>query len=262
MKRRIMLAAAGAAMACGMFGCTEYETPADSNSASANLGAGAQQNAAMPPASGAAHFDTLFSSTADAKPAARFPANIAVVRIQASGYQSRYCDTYGRGRYTIVTTRDVEMEDPKLMEKWVALPNVRGVVALNHLLLPQNLNSDQDLRTAALALHADMLLIYTFDTSDYTKDQALPLSIATLGLAPDNTTRVVTTASAILVDSHTGYVYGAAEATDHDDGLTTSWTTSAAIDNAHDKTEKAAFKDLAGNIETLWKRVASDYSNY
>jgi hypothetical protein len=96
----------------------------------------------------------------------------------------------------------------------------------------------------------------------YTTDQALPLSIATIGLAPDNSTRVVTTASAILVDSHSGFVYGSVEATAHEDGLTTSWTTTPALDNARDNSEKAAFKDLAAQVESLWTKVASDYSNH
>jgi hypothetical protein len=259
MKKPLALAMAAGVLACGMYGCSEYVTPPDNNGGSADLGSISRPEPQSPPSSDAAHFDSLVSSPADVKPAAQFPTAIAVVRIQASGYQAPRCDTWGYGKFSVVTTRDVEIEDPKLMEKWLALPKVLGIVPLNHLLLPENLNSDRDLRTAALSLHADMILIYTFDTKVYTADQALPLSILTLGLAPDNTTRVVTTASAILLDTHTGYLYGTAEATDHDDGLTTSWTTAVALDNARDRTEKAAFKDLAPRIEAMWTGVVKAY---
>ncbi len=41
------------------------------------------------------------------EPVAEFPVNIAVVRVQAPGYYSHRSESYGIGRYSIVTTRDV-----------------------------------------------------------------------------------------------------------------------------------------------------------
>jgi hypothetical protein len=47
-----------------------------------------------------------------AKPTSPFPANIAAVRVQAPTYSNynlqRNGGTYGTGRYSIVTTREVE----------------------------------------------------------------------------------------------------------------------------------------------------------
>src|SRR3954468_9377482 len=42
------------------------------------------------------------------RPLASFPAGVAVARVQASGYRSETAESWGRGRYSIVTTRDVE----------------------------------------------------------------------------------------------------------------------------------------------------------
>src|SRR5690242_8419740 len=44
------------------------------------------------------------------KPAAAFPARLAMVRVQASGYRSYGNQGYGTGKYSIVTTRDIEEE--------------------------------------------------------------------------------------------------------------------------------------------------------
>lgn len=252
MKSRFLLNVAGLLLACGIGGCTAYVTP--------GRGVDLSQiapDALTPQAPGAPRIDGRLSETFNAKPTAQLPASIAIARIQADGYHSYTCESWGHGKFCVVTTRDIE--DPKLFEQWQSMPSVAGLVPLNRLLLPEELNSDMDLRAAAAKLHADMLLIYTLDTNFYTQDQAVPLSIITLGLAPDNSTRVVTTASAVLLDTRTGYVYGAAEATARDDGATTSWSTESAIENARQRTERGAFKDLSGQVESMWARVAKDY---
>ena len=118
-----------------------------------------------------------------------------------------------------------------------------------------------DIRKAAAKLHADMLLIYTVDTTFYQQDQAAPLSVITLGLAPDHTTRVISTVSAMLIDTRNGYVYGTAEATDRDDGLTTGWTVDSAFENARIKTEKGAFKKLTGQVCSMWEKVVKEYGS-
>src|SRR5205807_1721864 len=107
--------------------------------------------------------------------------------------------TYGRGAYTVVTTRDVESNDGKdQMEPLEKLPMMTGIAPINRLLLPEELKSDLELRQAAATLHADMLLIYTLDTNFKVEDAIAPLTVVTLGLSPNQQARVVTTASAVL----------------------------------------------------------------
>ena len=85
---------------------------------------------------------------------------------------------------------------------------------------------------AASQLQCDMLLVYTLDTTFHDRDLASPISVITLGLSPTQATHVVTTASAVLLDTRNGYCYGVAEASAKRNGIATAWNTQSAIDGA------------------------------
>jgi len=193
----------------------------------------------------------------DRKPLASFPANVAVVRIQAPGYRSETAQSWGDGSFSIVTTRDVESEES--VTKLRKLPHIRGIATLGRLVTPGKLDSDQELRRAAASLQCDLLLVYTFDTTFHDRDLASPISVITLGLAPTQATKVVTTASAVLLDTRNGYVYGLAEASATRKGLATAWNTTSSIDGDRQKTETEAFEKLVENIETVWKGVIEEF---
>ena len=132
-------------------------------------------------------------------PVAQFPVNLAVARVQASGYRSANNESYGSGRYSVVTSRDVEKEED--FERIGNMPMIKGVAPLNRLLLPSHLNSIKVLRAAAARLRADILLVYTFDTSFRVGEQHFgPLNVIFLGLLPNKEVTVTTTASAALFD--------------------------------------------------------------
>ncbi len=128
------------------------------------------------------------------RPAASLPAVIAVAHVQGSGYECYGSSGYGRGRYSVVTTLDAET--PEDIDRVRKLSMVRDVVLVNRFVLPSELKSDMDLRAAAGALHADMLLVYTYDTTFRNDDFAGPLMVVTLGIFPGRTAKVSTTASA------------------------------------------------------------------
>src|SRR5687768_1452141 len=89
----LTLAAAGAA------GCASYATPGGP----ADLGVmGVRPQLA---ADRAAQTDVTMQEKFDRKPLARFPTAVAVARVQAPGYRSRTASSYGRGAYSVVTTR-------------------------------------------------------------------------------------------------------------------------------------------------------------
>lgn len=140
----------------------------------------------------------------DLKPAAQFPAHLAVARVQGAGYRSYTAQGYGRGAYSVVTTRDVETDAH--FERVAKLPLVAGVGPVNRLLLPPTLNSDEELRHAAALLHADMLLLYTFDTQVFVDETDSPVELVTFGFSNSRRPRVHSTASAALLDTRTGYV--------------------------------------------------------
>lgn len=214
---------------------------------------------ALSAASRADQTDNPIAAAMTKRPLATLPTSIAVVRVQAPNYQAEDVQTYGSGAFTVVTTRTVEEADGKDQTAELAkLPLVSGVAPLNRLLLPQEFHSDLDLRQAAAMLHADMLLVYTLDTNFKVEDAIAPLTVVTLGLSPNQQARVVTTASAVLLDTRNGYLYGMAEATEHDNQLASAWTSQAAVDQTRRRTEARAFQKLVKNLEVTWVGVVKN----
>jgi len=192
-----------------------------------------------------------------AKPTAPFPASIAAVRVQAPAYTNYYLQqnggTYGSGRYSVVTTREVE--DQGRIDRIAGLPQVAGLVAINRMLLPQKLEGDRELREAAARLQADLLLIYTFDTAFFDTDLAKPLTVLTLGLSPTRKVFVTTTASALLLDTRTGFVYSAYEVTQRSEALATSWGSRDAADEGRRSNERNAFSKLVDELVVSWPNL-------
>jgi hypothetical protein len=213
------------------------------------------------PPSGRADLANVTSSSMNesfsAKPAAGFPASIAAVRIQAPSYRSYFTDheggVYGTGRYTVITVKDVE--EPADMERIAKLPDVGGLITINTLLLPARLTSDRELREAAARLKADMVLLYTFDTSFHDNDASVALSVITLGLSPTRRVYVHVAASALLIDTRTGFIYAALEANEKKETITNAWESEETADRARRDIEKAAFKSLVGEMEKNWPKI-------
>jgi len=195
----------------------------------------------------------------ETKPASPFPARIAIARIQQSGYYSHGNQSYGEGNFSVVTTRDVE--DDVHFDKLASLQDVAGLTTLNRLLIPSNLRRIRDLRKAAASLHADMLFLYTLDTSFRVKGQSLgPLSIVTLGFLPNKEAYVTTTASAVVFDVRTEYVYGMVEQTHKTSHIASMWSTTQAIDNARIETEKESFNKLINEFSDVWSGILKEYN--
>ena len=232
-------------------GCASYAAP----------GRGANMRAIAgdaSPADVANGTEPALRSALAKKPLASFPAAVAVARVQEAGYCSRTARGYGGGRYSVVTTRDVER--PEHFDRLAQMPLIHGVAPVNRLLLPDRFQSDAELRAAAAALHADVLLIYTLDTVFRVDERAAPLTLVSLGLFPNRRAHVICTASAILLDTRNGYVYGVAEATDKADQLTSAWTTAEAVDASRLRAEERAFAKLMGELETTWHGVVAQYA--
>ncbi|MFO0835590.1 MAG: hypothetical protein U0638_11515 [Phycisphaerales bacterium] len=192
------------------------------------------------------------------KPAANFPAVIATVRVQDNDYRSHsYHGSRGEGKFSVVTLRELESDVD--MERLGKLPMVRGLAPMNRLVVPERVNDEKSLRLAAADLQADVVLVYTIDTRFGSKTLIPILGTITLGMFPAEEAQVTTTASAALVDTRTGYVYGLAEATEKASQLANLWTTSDAIDDSRLRAEKAAFSKMVGEIEKTWVRVAASY---
>jgi hypothetical protein len=190
------------------------------------------------------------------RPAASWPARIIMARVQGSGYSSYSNSSYGQGRYSVVTTRDIETEAD--IARLGAMPKVAGVGALNRLLLPSELQNMGALRTAAAQLQGDIVMLYTIDTSFRTDTTEIgPLKLVSLGFVPSKKAMVTTTCAVALIDTRTGFVYGVAESTAREDQRSDVWSTRAAIEKARARAERGAFVGALGEIEKLWAGVAT-----
>ena len=245
MNRTMTLVAALLAIAL-LGGCgAHYVTPGGSVSMAQIAGIGEQ-------------FDGDISKHFETRPAAAFPAHIAVVRVQDSGYYSRSYHGHSGGRYTIVTTRDIESDEA--FERLQKMPDVNGVAPIGRMLVPVNANTIKDLRIPAAQLHADMVLVYSVDTSLYVDGKQLgPLTLISLGLVPNKKAHVTATVAGMLVDVRTGYIYGTTESTDTQSQIATVWDTEAAIESSRKKAEKNAFEGFVGEFEELWGGVVDVY---
>ena len=190
------------------------------------------------------------------EPAASFPATLVFARVQSSGYGSGSASTFGSGAFTVVTTREF-LSDSELVAV-SAWPDVASVTPLNRLLLPARLESLDDLRTASASIRADILLVFTIDTSFRVDGRNIgPLSVISLGLLRDRETIVTSTASALLVDVRTGFIYGTAEATDSEMKTTSAWGSVNAVDQSRLVTERAAFHGLLGELAVTWQGITT-----
>jgi hypothetical protein len=194
------------------------------------------------------------------EPAASFPARLIVTRVQGPGYVSYSNRGYGRGNYSVLTARDVETEDD--FRRIGAMPGVASVGPLSRILLPAELNTTRELRTAAAQLRADVVLLYTVDTSFRTDTVRIgPLQTVSLGFFPNKKARVTSTCGAAFLDVRTGYVYGVAEFTATEEQRSGYWSTEAAIEAARVTAERDAFVGALAEIEKAWGIIVAQHSS-
>lgn len=188
------------------------------------------------------------------EPAATFPAYLAVARIQASGYRSYSVDSFGQGRYSVVSVREVEEEsDFQTINGW---PQVAGVAPLNQLLLPERLDKIADLRLAAARLKTDILLVYTFDTRFHVGAQSFaPLNLISLGFLKNKEVTVSTTVSAAFFDVRSEYLYGVSESTSRESKQASVWSEAGALNELRISTERHAFKNLLPELDKTWRGI-------
>ena len=190
--------------------------------------------------------------------AAAFPASVAFARVQSPTYRSMTADTYGSGAYVVVTSR--ELMSDETVEDMARWPALRAVTPLSRLLISSRLDSIDDLRSAGASLKADMLLVFTLDTSFRVDGKSIgPLSVISLGLMRDRETVVNTTASAVFVDVRTGFVYGVAEASASEKQTTNAWNTVNAADQGRLNTEREAFEGLVRELEKTWTNIVAEH---
>lgn len=197
---------------------------------------------------------------ASRKPAANFPARIAIARVQASDYRSHSAEPLASGRFSVITAQELLSEsDMQAINAW---PQVADVAPINRLLLPATLDSVEDLRASAAKVQADILLVYTIDTSFRVQGRGYgPLTAISLGLVPDRDAYITSTASALIMDVRTGFVYGLAESTAKTSGLTNAWSSSDTVDRKRIEAEQRSFRLMVSEVGKTWSGVSQQYGH-
>jgi len=191
------------------------------------------------------------------QPAPQLPASFAVSRLQASPYKSYSAEGFGAGRFSVIVAGEAPTpEQLQLIAKW---PSVDNVGVLNSAWLPAKFDSIDDLRGAAAKMQADVLLVYTVDTTFKLHGQTVPPegSIA-LGAKEAGPATVSATASAAFVDVRTGYVYGRAEAPASAD-VSDLLHAREALDAKRIEVEHDALAQLMVKAAKTWADIAQQF---
>ncbi len=189
-------------------------------------------------------------------PEAQLPAIIAFTRVQDSGYRSRYDGGVNRGSVALVGPRELERDDDaKTMAAW---SEVREVVRITPILVAATGDPLMALREGAAALHADVLALYTVDTTFRVDDSDFgPLGLISLGMAPTRSAQVHSSVSMAFFDVRTGFCYGTAEGSANDDQLANAWTSDNAVDQCRLRVERKAFEAMLLEAGKTWAAAAA-----
>ncbi len=203
--------------------------------------------------------DHEIAKTLELVPLARFPTAMAVIRVQSAANHSRSGGvSYGRGSYRVVLTPTIETK--KHLNQIRQLDQLTGVVRLNRLVLGQQLRTDKELRNAAARLHADLVLIYTINTEWTIDNDPEPLDAITFGLVKYKNITVTSTATALLMGTHNGFVYATSEVTRDKQYEDNAWRTSEQIEQVQETLEQEAFDGLVESFTKSWPELIRVYA--
>ena len=177
-----------------------------------------------------------------------FPVNIAVSRVSYNNA--------GKSDFRVITTRDLEQQEHyEMLGKMVG---VDSIAPINYMMVPEGCSNVTDLCKAAEVLNADMLMVYTLETSNKTKTYDIgPLAAVTLGFTPNRMEYVTSTASAILLDVRTGFVYATFEGSWSNKHNASIWSEYEIRTNLSIDTQQKAFDVLINTIVKAWPEVVS-----
>jgi hypothetical protein len=178
----------------------------------------------------------------NARPTVRFPARVAVVRIEGS-----------HSGFRMIPETDVEQDEHAAAA--AALPGVAGIVSLNRVALVSEVKSYRELDAEARKVGADLVAVYRFETSDRSNDLFVPLTVATLGLAPTNSFKTAATATLMVRDARTGYLYGVLEETATGKGVTAGMDVYNATERSKERAKKEALDKLTAKLPGFWEGV-------
>jgi hypothetical protein len=193
------------------------------------------------------------------KPTALFPSFMTVVRIQAPGYGG----AGGSRRFVVLEPEDDDVardEDLRTMAGWEEIGRVERMHAGG---LSEDIDSLDALR-ATLDDDTDLLFVHSMDTRlDRLDDHedalpaGAPFSFGPLSAAE---LEIAATASALIVDVRTGFVYGFSRFTSRRASSTRSWKNVEALEAARREIEREAFEGVLRASRRKWERAIMHYA--
>jgi uncharacterized protein YbjQ (UPF0145 family) len=156
----------------------------------------------------------------------------------------------GHGVFTRAADSDVESE--KHLAAAQSLPGVSGIVSLNRTLMSSQVKSYDELDRQARALGADLVAVYRFDEGKRNSDIFVPLTLASLGLAPTKTYQIKSHVTLMVRDARTGYIYGVLEESGESGGLTAEMDVHNAAERSRHKARQRALDRMAEKLPTFW----------
>lgn len=193
------------------------------------------------------------------KPALQLPARMAIARVAANGYSSPRNTSYGGGAYSVVTNRDIEPEES--LTRLAALPQVAAIAPLSRLVVSPQLSTTRQLREGAAQLRADVLLVYSIDTSIRTDTKSFgPAQLVALGFLRSHKAIVTSTCAYAIFDVRTGFLYGTGETTATETQGSDVWGSTAAIEEARVRAERGAFEHGVDAVGKLWGDILREHA--
>lgn len=187
------------------------------------------------------------------------PARLVVMRVQGPGYRSPSAQGTNCGRYCAVAETDAVAK--RMLDAISRWPSIAQAEALDAGLLPSRLDSLTDLRWAAAKIQADVVFVYTLETSFVVGGRALePDARLPTAKPAENGARIDCVADGRFLDVRTGAELGQARAT-ASRSLDDAWGSIAQLEERRVQTENAAVDLLLADAQALWSRLVNGGSS-
>lgn len=188
-----------------------------------------------------------FAAKGECHPTISFPATLAFAPIADIPSYSNGVAVGGREEEQGLDFREFE-----------ALPHTDSVTLLNSMLI--NAENFETYYEAAASLEADVVAFYQVRSGLVYHGTTIPLlGILTLGLFPNEYREGFATASLVFVDARTGFVYGAAEASDTSWRLANGWTFTRDDESVAFRARRNALRKLFDEIPEAWNAVVQKH---
>lgn len=191
-------------------------------------------------------------------PAADFPTTVATAHVQAGIYSGphrfRHSDTPA-----VRLVSKPELDQAASLSDLDGLPYLRAVRPVRSLLVRGEIRGLDSVRRAAAALQADMVMVYTFDTTTRENTTVPVVGVASLGILPNIEQKATSRVTGGLLDVRTGYLYGVLEAEGEATQLANGWTSEEAQGDAALRAEQRALCAFVEAAEDLWLDVVAEH---